>query len=260
MRIEHHEVTRTRCPPGVDLQLQHADEVAADGLDSLEDRLLDVRLFAGGGDQPAHFNHVVQRLLEMLFQPRSIHQIWREAGLVEAVKVGDIAGHLDAPVDERPLRPDAGKQHRQQRAEDHIAASPQRGMHIAGRRPDHHRQSNADQQRLIGFLAQRQPAAEEHRRRAPEDHQRQGDELKLQRHQPQRRTEDRAADTLKRPRHDVTPEGDRPHHHHQSDERPGSLRHVQQPHQQKGEHKGQRNPHTMHHPIMAIQADLKWLE
>ena len=41
VRIEHHEVTRTRCPPGVDLQLQHADEVAADGLDSLEDRLLD---------------------------------------------------------------------------------------------------------------------------------------------------------------------------------------------------------------------------
>jgi hypothetical protein len=86
------------------------------------------------------------------------------------------------------------------------------------------------------------------------------DKLQLERHQPERRAEDRAADTFKRARYDVSPEGDRPHHHHQGDERPGAFRNVKQAHQHKGEHKGQCYSHAMDDAVMAIQPNFKWLK
>ncbi|MNP45152.1 hypothetical protein D3C76_1390520 [compost metagenome] len=111
----------------------------------------------------------------MFFQPRTFHQVRGKARLIDPIEGGDIVRHLDTPVQERPLRPDTGKQHRQQGTEDHVAASPQGGMHIPGGRAYYHRKGDPDKQRLIGPLTQRQPAAEEHRRRAPQQHQRQGD-------------------------------------------------------------------------------------
>ncbi len=104
----------------------------------------------------------------MFFQTWAFDQVGRKARLINPVKSGDVVRHLDTPVQERPLRPDPGKQHRQQGAEDHVAASPQCGMHIPGRRADHHRKGDTNKQRLIRPLAERQPAAKEHRCRAPQ--------------------------------------------------------------------------------------------
>ena len=47
----------------------------------------------------------------MLFQPRTLNQIRRKPGLVDPVKCRDVVCHLNAPVQEGALRPDAGKQH-----------------------------------------------------------------------------------------------------------------------------------------------------
>ena len=122
----------------------------------------------------------------MLFQPRTLNQIRRKPGLVDPVKCRDVVCHLNAPVQEGALRPDAGKQHGEQRAEDHVPASPQCGGHIARRCADHNRERNANQQRLIRFLAKGQPSAKKHRHRAPQQHERKRDQLQLQGDKPKR--------------------------------------------------------------------------
>jgi hypothetical protein len=59
----------------VDLQFKHADQIAAYRLDGFENRFLNMGLFAGGRNQAAHFDHVIEDGLQMLFQPGALNQI-----------------------------------------------------------------------------------------------------------------------------------------------------------------------------------------
>lgn len=135
----------------------------------------------------------------------------------------------------------------------------QRGMHAAGRRPDHHRQrGNADQQRLIGFL----PSASQPRRNIAAAHQRtiSGREMSssFSATSPGAPNRGSCRRCMKRPRHDVAPEGDRPITTTRVMRPVPQARSAAAP--AKSEHKGQRNPHTMHHPIMAIPSGSQMAE
>ena len=88
---------------------------------------------------------------------------------------------------------------------DHVAAAPQRGMHVAGARAAHHRQRDPHQQRHIRPFAQRQVTADEHHHAAPSQHQRQRIEFQIQGDQAGRGAEHRAGNALQRPLQHVAP-------------------------------------------------------
>ncbi len=151
-----------------------------------------------------------------VFSSRGLfHQIRGEPGLIKPVEGGDVICHLDSPVQERCRGwPDAGEQHGQQGTKDNTLRHS--AVCISPRRAHHHRQRNADEQRLVrSFFSN---ASQPQRNIATAHHSTMtGREISSSFNATSPSAELRIVPPIRcreGARHHVAPERNRPHHHH----------------------------------------------
>ncbi len=116
-----------------------------------------------------------------------------------------------------PLGVDAAKEQCQQGAQHHVTAAPEGGMDITRLGTHGDTEGDADQQSHIGALAERQIATQEHDAAAPDQGERQGVDLEIERHYPAAGAEYGAHHPLQGTGEHIAPKRDGAHHHHQRD-------------------------------------------